>query len=202
MDALFPGCLLEYPKMNKQKIVLFWKAGWFVHWYIDLMVLQNQSGRYCSVPKSLALSSFLPSYKLAVCVHRDRHPPPLLLHVHLCLDVRGGAAYLPHADRAAEHQLRSHEVLLRHGLGHTGYHHWWVTLTHVRQDKQQCDRRWQIVGRLVSWLVFSEKAMIPVGRSLNETAGETMKRKWLLLRCSHCVKMRKKEGRKNNIYII
>lgn len=40
----------------------------------------------------------LPLGPPTVCVHRHRHPPPLLLHVHLRLDVRGGPAHLPHAD--------------------------------------------------------------------------------------------------------
>ncbi|CAG13434.1 unnamed protein product, partial [Tetraodon nigroviridis] len=41
----------------------------------------------------------------------------LFLHVHLCLDVCGGPSHIPHTDRAAQHKLRRHEVLLRHRLG-------------------------------------------------------------------------------------
>lgn len=37
----------------------------------------------------------------AVCVHSDRYPAPVLLHVHLRLDVPGGAAHVPHDDGGA-----------------------------------------------------------------------------------------------------
>lgn len=72
--------------------------------------------------KSRGLTT-LPLCPPTVCVHRHCHPPPLLLHVHLRLDVRGGPTHLSHADRAAEHQPRPHQVLLRHGLGHPGHYH-------------------------------------------------------------------------------
>lgn len=58
-----------------------------------------------------------------VSVHGGGHPAALLLHVDVRLDVRGGASYLPNANRAEEHQLWSHEVLLRHRLGGPRHHH-------------------------------------------------------------------------------
>lgn len=58
-----------------------------------------------------------------VPVHSCCHLAALFFHVHICLDVRGRTSYLPHADWATQHQLRGHEVLLRHRLGRARHYH-------------------------------------------------------------------------------
>lgn len=65
-----------------------------------------------------AVSHRIPiNLSVPVPVYGGRHPAALLLHVHVCLDVCGWPPRVPDADRTAQHQLRSHEVLLRHRLG-------------------------------------------------------------------------------------
>lgn len=58
-----------------------------------------------------------------VLVHSRCHPAALFFYVHICLDVCGRPSYLPHADWATQHQLWSHEVLLRHRLGRACHYH-------------------------------------------------------------------------------
>lgn len=88
-------------------------------------------------PASLFVSVLLPP----VLVHRGRHPAALFLHVHICLDVRGGPSHLPHADRATQHQLRRHEVLLRHRLGRPCHYHRWNTEVDLRDVSQSRGER-------------------------------------------------------------
>lgn len=56
-------------------------------------------------------------------MYSDCHPPALLLHEYLCVDVRGAAPHLPDVDWSEEHQLWAHEVLLRRWLGHSCHYH-------------------------------------------------------------------------------
>lgn len=86
----------------------------------------------CCIFRNTCLHYILSLLSLApVLVHCGRHPAALFLHGHVCLDVRRGPSHLPHADRATQHQLRCHEVLLRHRLGRPCHYHRLVTDAHT-----------------------------------------------------------------------
>ncbi len=56
-------------------------------------------------------------------MYADSHPAALSVALRLLLAVPGGAACLPHAERAARHQLRPHALLLPDWLGRAGLRH-------------------------------------------------------------------------------
>ncbi len=60
---------------------------------------------------------------VAVPVYSDGHPAALPVALRLLLALPGGAACLPHAERAARHQLRPHALLLPDWLGRAGLRH-------------------------------------------------------------------------------
>lgn len=69
----------------------------------------------------------------AVCVYSGGHSAALLLYVYVRLDVCGGAAYLPYANRDAQCQPGPNEILLRNWLGLSCHHHRW--------GRYKCGRR-------------------------------------------------------------
>lgn len=97
------------------------------------------------------LCHILPLSLPPVLLHCGRHPAALFLHVHVCLDVRRGPSHLPHADRAAQHQLRRHEVLLCHRLGRPCHHHRLVCVT-VVMARQLCPHAFARLHMLTGWM--------------------------------------------------